>query len=580
MSGSTFFANARGTTIGANATFQAAYGNAVINNPPPQCTHAEDRVVLYGKTYRRIIDGDLVYRRQLTSRVIYIAIKPESESGTSGSLESQVVQVRKTTRTATVVGVEGMFTVTTFEPAGERDDGFKSVLECVLKAATSMRSPFLTQLFAFGGSNLSALIAHDELVDGYEYSSQFWGKNWIVSYYLTYTNGTVIESLRNDETVVFMVTDRPRDWSMNLKTLTWQYDPASVALDPPSDKDLQPFHNHLPPLRQDTVQHLNTTEIVACVEETLGDVLCLVASLGARWEGDLLGYAKHGFLTFGAVVGWDDAGNLAHLPSTPPLEWFCRSGHPDVKASFSSSVSWRVDLSFRKTSDVQVALDFGWHTPEKNCNQPQTAFLCQSLPFLNNCEDARDVVYIDRVGFEVKATFNYNPTTSYKPTYLFVPPLPIKIINNMHCVPYPLPQPLFFWSHDLQGKEAITEEDWEELGIPKLELQHWVGSCWERWEYDSIYEHLRSRDHDWNGKEYAQDHGYPELIYGDPHNVQSAGIHAQRDLHLWSGLIGSLSTIYEDNDEFAAGKSKHLNHQSPTHLTVVPADPIQFKQPE
>ncbi|KAK1224131.1 hypothetical protein PQX77_012990 [Marasmius sp. AFHP31] len=513
MSGLTFFANARGTTIGANATFQAAYGNAVINNHP-QCTHGEDRVIVHGKTYRCIIDGDLVYRRRLSSEVISVAIKPESGDGISTLPESQMVQVRKTKQTATVIGVEGMFTVTTYEPAGESDDGFKSVLEHVLKAATSLRSPFLTQLFAFGGSNLSAMIVHDELADGQGYADQLWKTNQIVYYYFDYTLRTAFESLRDDETVV---THRWRDWSVNLKTLSWQYDPASVALDPPSEEYLLPFPNHLPPLRQDTIQHLNTAEIVACVEETLGDVLCLLASSGWRWDGDLSSAAKHGFLTFGAIVDLNKAGILAHFPSPPPLEWICKSLHPDVKANFSSSVPRRVDFSFRKTGDFQVNLDFGWQVPERNHNQLRTAFLCQSLPFLllNNWEDARQVVYVNQVGFSLTTTLRHNPITSSKPTYLFVPPLPIKIINNMHCVPYPLPQPLFFWSHDPHGKEAIGEEKWEELGIPKLELEYWVGSHWLREDYDLVYEHLRSREYDWNGREYAREHDYPELTYGN-----------------------------------------------------------------
>ncbi|KAK1215401.1 hypothetical protein PQX77_022005 [Marasmius sp. AFHP31] len=443
-----------------------------------------------------------------------------------------------------------MFTVTTFEPAGESDDEFDSVLECVLKAATSLRSPFLTQLFAFGGSNLSAMIAHDELADGYGYVDQFWEKNRIVYYCLIYTYGTAVESLRDDKTVV---TDRYRYWSVNLKTLSWHYDPSSVALDPPSEEYLLPLFNHLPPLCQDTVRRLDTAEIVACVEETLGDVLGLVASLGWSWSGDLSGWAKHGFLTFGAVIDETKAKILAHFPSPSPLEWFCKSNHPDVKASFSSSVPWRVDFSFRKTGDVQVALYFGWCIPKRNRNQLQTAFLCQSLPFLNNWEDATKVVYVNQVGIILKATFNHDPMTSSKPTYLFVPPLPIKIINNMHCVPYPLPQPLFFWSDDPQGKETIAAEKWEEFGIPKLEVRHWVGSFWWRKEYDFVYEHLRSRGYDWDGREYAREHDYPKLIYGDPYVVQLAGIQTQ-EFDDWSPLTESLSTIYEEEDELATGK--------------------------
>ncbi|KAK1223152.1 hypothetical protein PQX77_013974, partial [Marasmius sp. AFHP31] len=162
MSASMYFANAQGTIIGPNADFRIVHGDAITHNNSYQCAHAEDRVVLYGKTYRRIMDGDIVVQRQDSSRVISVTIKPEGGVSTSRtSAESQVVQVRKTMQTAEVIGFGGMFTLTTYESANENDDGFKLVLDCVQKAATSLRSPFLHQLFAFSGPNLSTMIAHN-----------------------------------------------------------------------------------------------------------------------------------------------------------------------------------------------------------------------------------------------------------------------------------------------------------------------------------------------------------------------------------------------------------------------------------
>ncbi|KAK1222917.1 hypothetical protein PQX77_014194 [Marasmius sp. AFHP31] len=515
MSAPSYFAHAQAPiTIGSHATFQTVHGDAITNNNSYQCAHAEDRVVVHGRRYRRIIDGDLVFRRQHSSKVISVTIKPEGGVSTfRTSTESQVVNVRRTTRTAEVVGFGGMFTATTFEPADENDEGFQSVLECVLKAATTLRSPFLRQMFAFSGPNLSTLVAHDELADGDGYTGQFEGKNRVVYHYLRYTNAVAINSLRGDETVVFPVTRRWRDWSVNLKTLSWHFDPASVALDPPDEADLQPFRNHLPPLRQEALRHLNTAEIVACVEESLGDVLCLVALYEERWESDLSDFAKHGFLTFRAVVDGHNAGILAHLPSTSPLEWFCRSEHPDVKASISNSVPWRVDFSFRKPGNVRVTIDFGWRIPEKERVQHRAAYLCQSLS-LNGCDDVEDVVYIDQVGFKLTTTFHYNPTTSATQAYLFVPPLPVEIINNMNCIQYPFPEPLFYWSHDPQGEQIIGEENWEECGIPKLETEDWVGPCWECESYNFVRDHLMSGNYDLDGRRYAREHGHPELIYG------------------------------------------------------------------
>ncbi|KAJ8085820.1 hypothetical protein PM082_004638 [Marasmius tenuissimus] len=387
------------------------------------------------------------------------------------------------------------------------------------------RSPFLTQLFAFSGSNLSTFIAHDELAEGDGYIGQFGGGNWIAFYYLTYTIDTAINFLRDDDdAVIFPVTSRWTDWSMNLKTQSWQYDPASAALDPPSEEDTQPFPSHLPPLRQDNLRQLDANEIVVHVEEILGDALCLVASWEWRWNSGLSGCARHGFLTVGSVVDFNKAGILAHFPSTPPLEWTCKSSHPDVKASFSSSVPWRVDLSFRKPGDVQVTLDFGLRIRNKDRTQLQNAYLCQSLHILNDCENVRDVVYIDQVGFSLKATFYHNLTTSSTPVFLFVPPLRAKIINSMHCVPYPFSQPLFYWSHDPQGEYAIAEENWDELGIPRLQSEDWVGSHWQSHHYDFVKDHLQSRDYDLDGKEYAREYGYPELIRADPHDVRLAPI--------------------------------------------------------
>ncbi|KAK1234431.1 hypothetical protein PQX77_002365 [Marasmius sp. AFHP31] len=516
MSAPNYFAHAQGPiTIGSHADFRIVHGDAITNNNSYQCAHAEDRVVVHGRRYRRIIDGDLVLQRQHSSKVISVTIKPEGGVSTSRtSIESQVVNVRRTTHTAEIMGFGGMFTATTFEPVDENDEGFQSVLESVLEAATSVRSPFLPQMFAFSGPNLSTLVAHDELADGYGFTSQFWGKNRVVYYYLKYTNGVALNSLRDDETVGFPVTGLYRDWSINLKTLSWHYDPASVALDPPDEAALIPLLNHFPPLCQETLRHLNTTEVVACVEESLGDVLCLAASYEGRQIGDLSGRAKHGFLTFGAVVDWDNAGILAHLPSTPPLEWFCQSEHPDVKASFSSSVPWRVDFSFRKPGNVRVTIGFGWRIPEKERLQHRAAYVCQSLPLLSGCEDVKDIVYINQVGFKLTTTFRYDPATSSTPAYLFVPPLPVKIINNMDCIQYPFPKPLFYWSHDPQGDRIIGEENWEEFGIPKLETGDWVGSCWQHEEYNFVRDHLMSENYDLDGRRYAREHGHPELIYG------------------------------------------------------------------
>ncbi|KAJ8075421.1 hypothetical protein PM082_019759 [Marasmius tenuissimus] len=87
----------------------------------------------------------------------------------------------------------------------------------------------------------------------------------------------------------------------------------------------------------------------------------------------------------------------------------------------------------------------------------------------------------------------------------------------MYCIPHPLPDPLFYWSWDPKGKTVISEKDWEQSGVPELEVETWVGSFWEDEEYRLIKSHLHTKNYEIDGKQYAQDHGYPELIWGDPH---------------------------------------------------------------
>ncbi|KAK1235136.1 hypothetical protein PQX77_001649 [Marasmius sp. AFHP31] len=526
----TLFPNAQGTIIGANPNFQAIAGNSTtIHNY--NTSEREDRLTVRGRTVRKVIDGDIIFQRVLSSEVLSVKVKPE---GASTSTESQIVKVKKMEQTAEIYGYQGKFTATSFEPVDEKDRGkFKEIAKIVLEAAMCGRSALLKQVFAVAESdNAMALIAHDggfpagnlnfgcskeaELANGLQFSNQYRGKDMIVLYYLDYT----LHWMANDSE---KVTRRWNDWSFNVRNLTWQYNPASLCLDPPEEQHLLPILYPLPPLRQETLRHLDTTKIVALVEESLGDVLFLIAAVGQRWITDLSYYARHGVLTLGTVVNCRKPEILAHLPSTPSPEWFCHSGNPDIKADVSSS--GRVDFSFQKTGEVKVDLDFGWQIPEKGQLQLRCSFLCQSLLFGDNCDDVEDVVYIDQVGFDLQGTFPVDPTNHSTPAYLFVHRLPTEFIDNLHCVRYPLPEnvmkteKLFYWSHDPQGRNAIAEEDWEGFGIPKLSVREWVGSFWRKEHYAVVREHLRSRSCNLDGKQYAREHRHPELILADPHET-------------------------------------------------------------
>ncbi|KAK1229588.1 hypothetical protein PQX77_007340 [Marasmius sp. AFHP31] len=505
------FRNAQHTTIGDCANFQNVAGNSTITYNNYHNSERRDLITVNGRTVRKVIDGDIIFRRHLWSRVLSIQIKPE---GTS--TESQVVKVRKTSRVAEIFGSPGTFTATTFEPVDEKDrDEFVKIVKNILEAVMCRRSAFLTQVFAVANSNELTMIFHDELVNAGEVSGRYW-KDCVVFYYLVYTLVAAIGSLRDDETVTFPVAKRLDIWWFNLKSLTWNYDPASVLLNPPSEEDLRPFYNPLISLRQDTLPHLNINEIVVCVENNFGDVLHLIAT-STRWRYcSLSDFTHHGLLTFGAVVDLNKREILAHFPSASSLEWFCMSNHLDVEASHCSS-SWQVDLALCETGDVRVTLDFGWRILEKDRTQLRCAFLCQSLRFCDDSDDAEDVVYVNQVGFRLTGHFLDDPATHSTPAYLFVQPLPTKFLNNMHCVHYPFPENLYYWSHDPQGGSAIAEEDWEKCGIPKLTVGEWIGTCWREYEYTCVRDCLCSRAYELDGRQYARDHGYPELVLGDPH---------------------------------------------------------------
>ncbi|KAJ8083637.1 hypothetical protein PM082_009512 [Marasmius tenuissimus] len=87
----------------------------------------------------------------------------------------------------------------------------------------------------------------------------------------------------------------------------------------------------------------------------------------------------------------------------------------------------------------------------------------------------------------------------------------------MYCTRHPLPSSIYSWASDPEGKEKILKEDWDRYSIPTLEVLTQLGSHWIHDEYQMVQKHLIGKNYGSNGKKYAQDHGYPELIMGDPH---------------------------------------------------------------
>ncbi|KAK1222372.1 hypothetical protein PQX77_014785 [Marasmius sp. AFHP31] len=298
------------------------------------------------------------------------------------------------------------------------------------------------------------------------------------------------------------------------------------------------------PLPQGSQPQLTAEEIITYFEKTFGDVLYLYASMGGTYRQDLSRYASHAVLTFGAVVQWGD-GIVAHFPSTPPPELHFESRSRNITASYSPEVSSRVDLQFHNLHNARLHLYFSLRPPPKERNRLRATYLSQHPLNVN-----ANTYFVDEIGFSLVCDLSHTPPTTRIPAYLFVPPLQLDYVDGMHCIHYPLPESPFYWASDPKGRHVIPENDWERCEIPELDVQTWIGSFWRTDEYEAVQQHLSSEKYGLNGKQYALDHGYPELKHGNPHERRAAEIQssdkslsipdgeledAKADKHFYSG---------------------------------------------
>ncbi|KAK1231674.1 hypothetical protein PQX77_005202 [Marasmius sp. AFHP31] len=520
MAGSQLLMNGNNIQIGDRATFSNVGRDQVtIYNDSGRDSQW---VTLNGDTYRRFHMGEIILKRNVSSTVMTVTVNTRRGSGTLQELgDLKVLKVRKTTQHVGLLGLPGGFTAVKFETV-EKDqaDELSNIMDRLCREISSQRSPLITQLVGLGWSERPTFIFHDELANGDEYMKQMVARgNWVECYYLWYTKTISLVSLQNDKSLTMPVSWLEMFWAFNPRTHTWQYDVASVAISPPSDNiSLASLSCPPAPLRQDTCPRLDADGIVACFEEQFGDFLHVIASLGEiRHVKDLSAFAQHGFLTFGVVVDRNKPEILAYFPSTPYPDWEFWSRSADVQASYSTSVPSRVDLSFQNTDCNQMRLDFSLCLPD--LLRRRTAYVSQSVPFAKDCDNPYDdLVFIDEIQFSLVGTFQYNPAKSTTPAYLFVPLIPVEVVDDVHCIRYPLPDTFFFWCSDSDGQNVIYEEDWEAYGIPPLEILTWIGSSWYYRQYETVYDHLRKKSYPLDGRQYAQEHRYPELVYGDPHN--------------------------------------------------------------
>ncbi|KAJ8074660.1 hypothetical protein PM082_022238 [Marasmius tenuissimus] len=390
--------DARDVQIGHNATIQSVNGNLTTTTTNTYYNDRGDTVELYGNMFRKILMGDIIVRRDVSSQVLEVVVETKNQESDRGESQqrSKVMRVRKTTQHVEVMGLPGNFTSIAIERLDGTQEGFDIISERVCRELASRRSPLFPQLVGIGQSKQPTWILHDELANGLEFSNKMWAEGGaVVFYYLWYTMSTSYDTLSKDTTLTIPVLGKQDFWNFNLKTHTWQYDIPSISLSPPNtDLSLAPFYYPPTPLRQETPPRLDPTEIVAYVENQLGDFLHVIVSSGAtRHIEDLSDFARHGLLTFGAVVDRNQPEILAHLPSTPSPQWYFKNFSAGVEATYSTSVPSRIDFcSDQPGVPVNVNLHFSWCLP--NLLQ-RTAYLAQSVPFAVGCHDSlNDLVFI------------------------------------------------------------------------------------------------------------------------------------------------------------------------------------------
>ncbi|KAJ8075417.1 hypothetical protein PM082_019755 [Marasmius tenuissimus] len=456
---SSFFAGATNTKIGPGSSFQNVEGDVHHHYDATYQKEEENRVMPRQKRYREVFEGDVLVGKQTWSQEMEVVIREREPLTDSVSFrdggETRIAVVKRF-HTATLYPHNYMVTVMTFEPKEKKDrEATRLLWEELYKALSAHRTRQVVQMLGLMTAEIPTFILHEELVNGDEFARRFHTQR-PVFYYLLYTQEVAISTLRADKSLRIPVSWRWEDWTFNLRTQSWHYDASASIEQPDEDYSFAPT-----PLPEGPLPQLDAESITTYFENAFGDFVYLIASLGGTTQLYLSDYAQYGRLTFGAVFDWRET--QAHFPSTPRPEW-CFENR-----------SYNIDVGYSE----------------------------------------KDL--IDEVAFSIAGRSLRGIKPCPAPVYLFVPPLHVEYIDGMYCIPHPLPDPLFYWSWDPKGNTVISEKDWEQSGIPRLEIKTRVGSYWFDEEHRLVKSHLHTKNYEIDGKQYAQDHGYPELIWSDPH---------------------------------------------------------------
>ncbi|KAK1227634.1 hypothetical protein PQX77_009357 [Marasmius sp. AFHP31] len=509
--------------------FQQANGNInnyYLANKGSSSTQGEDekRLMPIQDQFREFRRGDIIIRSEVHSSEMMMNIVTKFKL-TNPFQPLRMVKIRRKMCSVELVNFRDCkFTLFLFEPENKEDKDMVAIIwkqiydglstHTYSGCVNSISQPLYYMMVwtSIGkGESIHEPNWIVELANGDDFIDRFDnGKNKVVAVYLLYTLASSIQVLG----VEFSVSDEEADWNFNLKTLSWQYDIAPTSVLLPDDLSIWGFFR-IPPLCQNTLPQLQINEIIAWSQQHFNDFLCLIATFIEITYRDfnLSEFASRGLLTFGAVVH-RQKGIIAHFPSLPSPEQSLENFSRDICASYSKEVPSRINFKFCRPGNLVMSFEVRLPT------RFVAAYLGQSSPFVHNLEHPEDdIVFINKIWILLVGTFLHDPTTQSTPVFLFIPPIPVENINGVYCVRYPLPEQLFYWSLDTDGKDAILEKDWEKYGVPKLGTEINIASEWDSDICTHIWEYLLSRNYNLDGKQYARDHGYPELMRGDPHDI-------------------------------------------------------------
>ncbi|KAK1234687.1 hypothetical protein PQX77_002099 [Marasmius sp. AFHP31] len=474
-----------------------------------------------GSRLKTIDVGDIILRREVSSRVIDVMTKP-NEKGRALKLtnpfrarvirqrQARFTKVRRTVNVAEILQFgDRLFTVVQFEAEDPRD-----------REQLVLAFP---QLFAAGSSEIPTLIYHDELVSAFDIMEEH-TESPVVSTYLDYLHvlHQTVTFHGFDERFLAKISARlstsRRDWLFNLRTGTFQFDLTS-------NQGLSSVDSyHLPHCSEPTALSSNAGMnpplvpqlIIQHLENYLPDYLMSVSSLGeTRYIKNLPEFTViHPYLVMGSVINVKKPGIIGHFsPSDVNFgaTWTCEVSDYDVDLDshqFYESGYHRVDLSYSdETEPVPIHMVFTSQLTHSKIARLSCLGLLSG--HLDEASDRDDLAFVDEIGFALYGTFESNPLTYPTPVYLFVPPVTLEQKNGVPILALPLPHRLFYWSLDPEGKTYISKKDWEEYKIPTLKAELWLGTFWPWWGYEAVDEFFRQEKHD--SQTYAKDRGYPVL---------------------------------------------------------------------